>query len=49
MTKFGGNQFTNCSVPLAFEGRYFILDPGNSSPTISVVLEHEGKPVFEIL
>jgi len=47
MTKFGGNTFINCSVPLAFKGRYFILEPGNP-PSLSVVLEHNGKPIFEI-
>lgn len=47
MTKFGGNTFINCSVPLAFKGRYFILEPGNP-PSLSVVLEYKGKPIFEI-
>ena len=47
MTKFGGRTFINCSVPLAFKGRYFILEPGNP-PSFSVVLEHNGKPIFEI-
>ena len=47
MTKFGGNVFINCSVPIAFKGRYFILEPGNP-PSLSVVLEHNGKPIFEI-
>ncbi len=47
MTKFGGNTFTNCLVPLAFKGRYFILEPG-SPPSLSVVLEHNGKLIFEI-
>jgi hypothetical protein len=47
MTKFGGSTFINCSVPLAFKGRYFILEPGNP-PSFSVVLEHNGAPIFEI-
>ncbi len=47
MTKFGGSTFINCSVPLAFKGRYFILESGNP-PSFSVVLEHSGKPVFEV-
>ena len=47
MTKFGGNTFINCSVPLEFKGRYFILEPGNP-PSFSVVLEHNGKLIFEI-
>ena len=48
MTRFGGNTFVNCSVPFAFNGRYFILATGNP-PSFSVVLEHNGKPVFEIV
>lgn len=47
MTKFGGSTFINCSVPLAFKGRYFILEPGNP-PMFSVMLDNEGTPVFEI-
>lgn len=47
MTKFGGSTFINCSVPLAFKGRYFILEQGNP-PCFSVILEHDGLPVFEI-
>lgn len=47
MTKFGGSTFVNCSVPFAFKGRYFVLEPGDP-PSLSVVLEHNGKPVFEI-
>ena len=48
MIKFGGNKFNNFSVPLAFEGRYFILEISNEDAQISVVLEHEGKAVFEV-
>ena len=48
MPHFGGNEFTNFSVPLAFAGRYFILEPGNP-PLVSVVLEHNGNPLFEII
>ncbi len=48
MAKFGGNEFIGFSVPLAFEGRYFIMEPGNP-PKITVVREIEGKPVFEVL
>ena len=48
MAKFGGNEFIGFSVPLVFEGRYFIMEPGNP-PIITVVLEVEGKPVFEVL
>ncbi len=49
MVRFGGSKFVNCSVPLAFAGRYFILEPGTPDPMISVVLERQGQPVFEVL
>lgn len=49
MVRFGGSEFVNCSVPLAFAGRYFILEPGIPDPMVSVVLEHQGQPVFEVL
>lgn len=48
MARFGGNEFTAFSVPLAFEGRYFILEPGDP-PLISVVQEYKGEPVFEVI
>ena len=46
--RFGGSEFINCSVPLAFEGRYFIVEPGDPASLISVVLDFEGKPIFEV-
>jgi len=48
MAKFGGNEFIDFSVPLIFEGRYFIMEPGNP-PNITVVHEIKGTPVFEVL
>ena len=48
MVRFGGSEFVNCSVPLAFEGRYFILEPADL-PLVSVVCEHKGEPVFEVM
>lgn len=48
MARFGGNEFTHFSVPLVFSGRYFILEPGEP-PELTVVINHEGNPVFEIL
>ena len=48
MTQFGGNEFTDFSVPLVFEGRYFVMEPGDP-PTISVFLEIDERPVFEVL
>ena len=47
MVKFGGSSFFKCSVPLAFNGRYFILEPGKP-PLFSVILEYKGNPLFEI-
>ena len=38
----------NFSVPLAFEGRYFILEPSDP-PRVSVVRELDGDPVFEVI
>jgi hypothetical protein len=48
MARFGGNEFITFSVPLVFEGRYFILEPGDP-PRVSVVAEYEGGPVFEVM
>ncbi len=48
MARLDENEPTTFSVPLAFEGRYFILEPGNP-PRISVVKEYEGSPVFEVV
>ncbi len=48
MAQFGGNEFTGFSVPLVFEERYFIVEAG-SPPMVTVVMEIEGEPVFEIL
>jgi hypothetical protein len=48
MPRFGGESFKSFSVPLIFEERYFVREPGNPS-LITVVLEVDGEPVFEIL
>ncbi|MGI9263425.1 MAG: hypothetical protein ACR2QU_00765 [Gammaproteobacteria bacterium] len=48
MAHFGGFEFTGFSVPLVFEGRYFIVEPGNP-PLVTVVMAVEGEPIFEIL
>ena len=48
MARFGGNEFTGFSVPLVFEGRYFVMEPGNP-PRITVFSERNGSPVFEVL
>lgn len=47
MVRFGGSEFINCSVPLAFEGRYFILEPADL-PLVSVIREYQGQPIFEV-
>ena len=48
MARFGGNEFSSFSVPLVFDGRYFVLEPGD--PTLlSVFVEREGKAIFEVL
>lgn len=48
MARFGGNEFTSFSVPLVFDGRYFVLEPGNE-PLLTVFTEHKGQLVFEVL
>lgn len=48
MARFGGNEFTAFSVPLVFEGRYFLLEPGNPA-LVTVFLERGGQPVFEVV
>ena len=46
---FGSSEFINCSAPLAFEGRYFIIEPGTPDSVVSVVLDYKGQPIFEVL
>ena len=48
MTKFGGNEFSSFSVPLVFDGRYFVLEPGDPA-LLSVFTERDGEAVFEVL
>jgi hypothetical protein len=48
MARFGGNEFTGFSIPLVFEGRYFIMEPGNP-PLLTVIYEKDGEPLFEVL
>ncbi len=49
MARFGGNEFTNYSVPLVFAGRAFLLEPRRPIPLTSVVVEAGGGFYFEIL
>ncbi len=36
MVSFGGSEFVNCSVPLAFGGRCFILESGPPNTLVKV-------------
>ena len=45
----GGSNFINCSLPLVFEDRYFIAEPGTPTPLLSVFVGIEGNFGFEIL
>jgi hypothetical protein len=49
LVRFGGNTFSDFSAPPVFEGRYFIMEPGTPNPLVTVVVEHDGEPVFEVL
>lgn len=46
---FGGSKFNNCSIPLIFEDRVFIVEPDGSGLLVSVVFEYDGKLQSEIL
>ena len=48
MVKLCGNEFSSFSVPLVFEGRYFVFEPGTPS-LLSVFLVRNGQPVVEVL
>jgi hypothetical protein len=51
MVRFGGSKFSGfrrASVPLVFAGRYFVIEPGDGTPLVSVVREEEGELVFEV-
>ncbi len=49
MVQFGGSEFARCSVPFAFQGRYFIIEGEGDQTAVSVVLIEGGSPVFEVL
>ena len=49
MVQFGGSKFARCSVPFAFEGRYFIIEGQGDQTAVSVILSEGGAPVFEVL
>ena len=48
MAKFGGNTFTHFSVPLVYEGRYFLLEPGEP-PLLTVFVLAGSTLEFEVL
>ena len=48
MARFGGSEFIGFSVPLVFEGRYFLLEPSTEA-LVSVFTEKNGQAVFEVL
>lgn len=48
MTRIGSNTFINCTIPIGFEDRYFVLEQQNNRDIFSVFTLHEAKPVFEI-
>jgi hypothetical protein len=47
MTAHDDSTFRQYSIPLVFEGRYFIREPGDP-PCFSVVHKHEGNHIFEV-
>ena len=49
MVQFGENEFTRCSVPFAFQGRYFIIEGEGDQTAVSAVVIEDGSPVFEVL
>jgi hypothetical protein len=48
MVRFGGNDFDSFAVPLAFGGRYFIVEAGDP-PLVSVVVEQGAVLRFEVV
>jgi hypothetical protein len=48
MERFGGSKFKGFTIPLVFDGHYFIMEPGDP-PLVTVVSEKDGKPFFEVL
>ena len=48
MAQLGKSGFRGFSVPLVFDNRYFIMEPGNPK-LLTVVTEKDGEPFFEVL
>jgi hypothetical protein len=49
MASFGGNEFSNCAIPLIFYGRAFIIEETLTGPMVSVLRPVGSDPVFEVL
>ncbi len=49
MVNIGSNKFENVAFPLAFENRYFMLEPSAGEDVWTVFTVQDGKPVIEIL
>ena len=49
MVKIGSNEFQNVAFPLAFENRYFMLEPSSDDDVWTVFTVNDGKPIIEIL
>jgi hypothetical protein len=49
MPEIGSNMFINCTVPIVFEGRYFVYEQQEEQDVFSVFTLVGGNPVFEIL
>ncbi len=49
MVKIGSNEFQNVAFPLAFENRYFMLEPSSDADVWTVFTVNDGKPIIEIL
>ncbi len=46
--EFGGYRFTDFSLPLVFDGRYFVVERGDPS-LVTVFRSENGEPNFEIV
>ena len=49
MVKIGSNEFRNVAFPLAFENRYFMLEPSSDTDVWTVFTVKDGKPIIEIV
>ncbi len=49
MVNIGSNKFENVAFPLAFNNRYFMLEPSTDSDVWTVFTVQDGVPIIEIL